>query len=521
MATGESDDPLALAGRADLRVGATTIRPSTRSLAAAGGSARIEPRVMQVLLALVDAQGTVRTREQLERLCWGGQIVGEDALNRAMFELRRALRAIAADFGIETIPRVGYRLIETAKASPPEPAEVAVAPAASSESRGLSRRLVIGGGAMAVLGGGFVALRYRERSHDDRIAQLLDQGRQALRDELPDAGAEGVGALKQAAALDPGNAAAWGLLALAYRNMSENADPADISAAASACEAAAKKALAIDPREGNALAALATLQPYYGDWLASEDRIRAVLAVAPDNAAAINHLVTLLQSVGRDRASWDWNERAAAIEPSSPVPLYRRALKLWIFGDVAAADRVIDRALQRWPRHPAVWNARLLIFAFSGRPRAALAMIEDKASRPAAFGGKAIEQWRGSLAALDTRSARDVAAARATNLTLTALSPGFAFNAMMILSALGELDAAFAVTEGLLLRRGPLVVTLWTGNGQMPVNDQRWRRTMPMFTPATAAMRADPRFDALCREIGLTAYWRARGVTPDYRKDRT
>jgi hypothetical protein len=40
--------------------------------------------------------------------------------------------------------------------------------------------------------------------------------------------------------------------------------------------------------------------------------------------------------------------------------------------------------------------------------------------------------------------------------------------------------------------------------------------TQWMFTPPLAAMRADPRFAKLCDDFGLTAYWRARGVKPDY-----
>jgi hypothetical protein len=54
----------------------------------------------------------------------------------------------------------------------------------------------------------------------------------------------------------------------------------------------------------------------------------------------------------------------------------------------------------------------------------------------------------------------------------------------------------------------------------MPINDHRWRRTMNLFTPATAAMRADPRFIELCDGIGLSDYWARRGKQPDYQLPR-
>ena len=85
----------------------------------------------------------------------------------------------------------------------------------------------------------------------------------------------------------------------------------------------------------------------------------------------------------------------------------------------------------------------------------------------------------------------------------------------MILSSLKQLDAAFDVASGFLLRKGRFVAPLWPGTEQMAINDQQWRRTMNLFTPATAAMRGDPRFRSLCDGIGLTDYWRSRGIGPD------
>jgi hypothetical protein len=86
---------------------------------------------------------------------------------------------------------------------------------------------------------------------------------------------------------------------------------------------------------------------------------------------------------------------------------------------------------------------------------------------------------------------------------------------MMVLSALGRIDDAYAVAEGTLLRRGPLIGTIWAGKMSTAVTDLQWRRTMPLFTPAAAAMRADPRFISLCDGMGMTAYWRSRGIGPD------
>lgn len=496
----------ALAHLADFALGVATVRPSLRRVEGPLGARSAEPRVMRVLLALAGAAGAVLTRDDLTRRCWDGRIVGDDAINRAIGELRRIARETGGGFRVETIPRTGYRLTidAVAEAAPPE-----IEPIAPPSAIPVSRRLLIGGGIGTLAAGGWLALRPRA---DPRVAALVTRGEQALRDELPDSDAQGVGFFREALALEGENARAWGLLAMAHRNAAENAAPAATAAAVRDSEAAARRALALDPRQPDALAALAMLRPVYGDWLAAEERLEAVLAVAPGHATTLGALGILLVSVGRNAASAARAARAAELDPLSPVHQYRLAYKHWFAGDLPRADQTIDRALQLWPRHPAVWFARLFIFAFTGRAPAASAMLAEGAMLPPPMAGL----WRVTLTALASRAPADIAAARAANLAAAPLSPGYAVGAIQVLSRLGDLDGAFAAAEGYLLRRGPLTGKLRTGAGQMPVNEQRWRKTIMLFTPASAAMRADPRFPRLCSDIGLAGYWHRRRIGPDY-----
>lgn len=100
-----------LAWEADFALGGLQVSPSTREIRRPGWSDSLEPRVMQVLVALHQAKESVVSRDVLIARCWGGRIVGDDAINRAIGQLRRLSRADrGASFVIETIPRVGYRL---------------------------------------------------------------------------------------------------------------------------------------------------------------------------------------------------------------------------------------------------------------------------------------------------------------------------------------------------------------------------------------------------------------------------
>src|SRR5574338_106131 len=100
-----------LALRSDLQLGPMLVSPSRRLLEGPGGLAHLEPLIMQVFLLLLDAGGKVVTRNELFDQCWGGVIVGDDSLNRAIAKARRTAGQVAPGLlEIETIPRTGYRL---------------------------------------------------------------------------------------------------------------------------------------------------------------------------------------------------------------------------------------------------------------------------------------------------------------------------------------------------------------------------------------------------------------------------
>ena len=117
-----------LAREPSFRLGGIEVRPSTREVIHNGGRELLEPRVMSVLVRLARSRGEVVTRDDLSADCWEGRIVSDDAINRVLSRIRKLSELTGGnDFALETITKVGYRLVavataETAAAPPLSPA---------------------------------------------------------------------------------------------------------------------------------------------------------------------------------------------------------------------------------------------------------------------------------------------------------------------------------------------------------------------------------------------------------------
>ncbi|WP_118857579.1 winged helix-turn-helix domain-containing protein [Sphingomonas mesophila] len=480
-----------LVGLDDFTLGNLTVSPSRRSVVSGDRSLAVEPRVMQVLVLLARAKGEVVTRQHLFDQVWGGVPVGEDSLNRAVGGVRKAIALDPDNLELETIPRTGYRLWQ----------------AGASAAAGVDRRAVVGGAAALVLAGAGGAWWYRGNRAHSAYEEAMRRGRELLAygDQSPQTATH----FARAAELRPDDPAALGLLALTRAMRAEIAQGAEASSAVKGALEAKQAALRLDPGEPHARLAKIILDRPLLDFAATEDQLNAVLRDHPRNTDAMRLLWNLKQCVGRSAEALQLVERATSVAPMAAANHYPRAQLLWILGRTAEADRVVDRALQYWPDHRWVRFARFMILAFSGRVAAAQAMLDSPAQRPQHYSAETVALWRANLPALDRPTPANIAAAKAASLAAARRNLQLASPGVMTLATLGEIDSAFDIANALFAVGS---------SDRSRAKGTAWRFAPWLFTPPLAALRADPRFEAVCDAAGLTDYWAKRGVEPDYRR---
>jgi TolB-like protein len=133
MSAADPSSPVDLAREPRFMLGGIEVRPPSREVFASGGPHVLEPRVMQVLVALARRRGEVVSRDDLIRGCWGGRTVGGNAIDRCIAAIR-GLSRTHGGYAITTVARVGYRLDEaaptfdtSARDPPPLPSKPSIA----------------------------------------------------------------------------------------------------------------------------------------------------------------------------------------------------------------------------------------------------------------------------------------------------------------------------------------------------------------------------------------------------------
>lgn len=512
-------DGLAIPGRVVLAhepsftLGELRVHAATRQVERDGRCETLEPRVMQVLVALAKADGTIVTREELIDRCWEGRIVSDDAINRVLSRIRQVAAGIGnGSFTLQTIAKVGYRLRAGTGVGSSD-SRPAMTPAAAAQSK-VSRRgllAVAGGAALGVAGVAALWLQPWRHRPVPEAEQLYRRGALLAREGMPGSVRQSVSYFERAVAIDPDYAAAWGALALGYSHLLRGFDEAELASLPPRIRSAANRAFELDPGNGDAQLALVYLTPHFRNWAEKETALKRVIADHPRHWLAHARLAALMYEVGRLGEGIERHRKALAIEPMLPISHFFLIRNLSALGRMQEAEATIEAARRRWPSHPALWFATFEHLLYSGRPKSAAAFAMNPDTRPSEFNDGLIAQQLRLARAIETRAPADVDASIADLTQLALQDVSSIADVAPAFAALGRADLAFASLDRYLLNRG-------TFGNPVPIRPTDFRKTDALFTAPMADLRRDPQFATLVRDVGLEAYWRRSGTLPDYRR---
>lgn len=505
-----------LAHRVDFSLGSIEVRPASRELVGSDGPVMIEPKVMQVLIALADAGGRVVSRDELIENCWRGRVVGEDAINRVIGKLRRVAAASGGAFRVETVARSGHRLLCDSVGPEALGVEFA-APAAVRAWRPIWWLAPASAVALFIV---FVPWRREPTpighppapaSMPAAVTDLETRGLSLMFENTPDQTAEGVGYLRQATALAPRAAPVWGSLAMSYVLSLGWAPPGERAAVAARVRDAADRGLALDPRESRSAAALVSLEPTFGRWSAKAAALAAANArVRSDTGPLAFQKVQFLMATGQNQTA------LSAIRPlvaASPLVPWIRAAYIDLLaaaGRLADADREADAAGKIWPRDRLIWFTRFDLAMFNGQPERALAMAADRSGWPKQASDKEIGLAARTARVMISGSNADTSALLAALAEAGSNGQAEAERAIRAAAALGQPEIALSAARR-LYRDRPLATPRRTILPNIGLPSDADPPTAVLFLPPAGQLSGDPAFLALMEEIGLPVYWRHAG----------
>jgi tetratricopeptide (TPR) repeat protein len=339
------------------------------------------------------------------------------------------------------------------------------------------------------------ALRAGATAPADAYALLLGA---CARREDRDARGQNRDALSQAVALAPDLALARAMLASETAALLDSASEPQRRGLRTEIRDDAERAIRQDRSLGEAYLALERIEPRRR-WDARERTLQQGLQHDERNSALSAEYSALLFEVGRFDDALAYARNASTLDPLS---LHKQTAVAGIVlqdGDVESARDIADELTDAWPQDPNLWLLRLRIAFWSGTYDDALTLINAPASQIRST--RARQCWRyaaDAMRAQENTIARAAAFRQVVDCTDTGDLP--TAQALMQYSRLGQLDEAFALAR---LRFG----------------DEQRGGEDALFGAATHAMRADPRFMPLMRDLGLLAYWRLSGHWPDFCRD--
>ncbi|MEM1412861.1 MAG: tetratricopeptide repeat protein [Pseudomonadota bacterium] len=148
-----------------------------------------------------------------------------------------------------------------------------------------------------------------------------------------------------------------------------------------------EKAVELDPLASIYRHQLARHYLFAGHFAQAERELLALLEVDPDFFAAISFMSLVTAAQGRLDEAFQWNQRAALVDPSSPFPLFDTVRTLTTLIDEERLEQLIDELGERNPTIPPflITLAETGLAVMQGRYKAAVELTNGLPNIPFAF----------------------------------------------------------------------------------------------------------------------------------------
>jgi adenylate cyclase len=338
-----------------------------------------------------------------------------------------------------------------------------------------------------------LAVRDKAPTQNVQAYEYYLQGREAWKKRGEDNLKRAIDLYQRAIALDPGFARAHAALASAYVVLpGYTKEENDEDRLAPMAEAAARQALSIDPKIGEAHAVLAQLNAQRRDLLDAESGFFFAISLEPNEPTPHHWYSLLLAEVGRLDEALEQAKRAQQLDPTSAVIALNLSNINLMKGNDDAALRYAKVA-QELGSGKSIYGIEAEVAIRRGQWDDARRLVAQQDEIPAEIRPLAARFVDG-LANPSIRP-KVIAEMRAID---PKVAPQIEFVHPYL--QLGQVDLVYRILFD-ELDRDP---TSWKKNWGLSV----------AWTPEGEAFRKDPRFGELVTRMGITDYWKQYGY-PD------
>ncbi len=479
--------------------GGWRIEPSRCVLLRSGAEIHVEPRVMDVLVALAGRRGEAVSKEELIREVWDGRFVSDEVLTVAIFELRKALGDSARQPRfVETIPRRGYRWIpsvETGHGST-EPAARAADPVAPNATR--NRRPYAVAVAAILCVAAILAISFRRPAQrasaapPEEAAVAYRLGNHYMSQRTPQSLRRSMESFQKALQIDPAFGEAHSGYAQASVMLADGGVPEARELYLQA-RASAEQALALDGKLPEAHASLGMIR-LFADWdfARAEQSFRRAIELNPATVSAHRAYAMLCSITGRHDMAAAEARRAVTLDPAAAARYNELAWLLYYAGGQEEALAEVAKGIEIDPSFFPLYLTKGVFLESAGDGKSGYAAMREGYSRL----GTGPEIIKRLDAAFEREGIRGIYGSwlQSTLRGSPNMPKGGVWLARLY-SRLGEKRQALdALERGFREREGAMV----------------WILADPIFRP----LHEDPRFQRLVDQVGLTKAVRSFSVSP-------